>query len=129
MTLHTAGYAEYRLYIGSVNMATKEQFTKRELVDAVARLQKEWEAARGYTHTVRVSECDYVCGDYEESGWELSVINYPRRRHDLPLIEQFCVELQSRLMAEFRQHRITVMADIPGSRIAFMAESEDAATK
>lgn len=126
MEYKRADYAECRLYIGSVKGYNGPPFSEAQLIRVVQDFQRGWEELNGYTHVVRFSKCMFVCMSYIENGWELSVINYPRRPNKPFEIMKFVKELQEHLMIEFGQNRITVMYDVPGAEEAEMAERPDA---
>ena len=126
MNYKQADYAECRLYIGSVKGYNGPAFSEAQLIRVVQEFQRGWEELYGNTHVVRFSKCFFVCIDYVENGWELAVINYPRRPKEIGYIEKFVRELQEHLLIEFGQNRITVMYDVPGAEEAEMAERPDA---
>ena len=59
---------------------------------------------------VRVTSTEFVCGGkYQESGWEIAVINYPKLDLCIEEIEYFCEQLTEYLTDRLRQKRVTLM--------------------
>jgi len=97
---------EVKLYLGSVNEETKKSFTKEELIELIATFQD----GQTIPIPVCVSDTEFVSGsNYREKGWMVSVINYPRRKHDIEMLEEFMQNLAFVLLSAFKQDRITVV--------------------
>jgi hypothetical protein len=66
---------EVRAYVGTREQYDGPVFGKKRVLDAV----REFQLGPGNNVAlVRVTECDYVAGDYWEGGFELAVLDYPR---------------------------------------------------
>jgi len=95
---------QVNLFLGSINEETKEAFFKRDLYWEIGLFQdsqKEWTP-------VRVTPTTFVCGTkYIETGWEITVINYPRVSSGTKQIDDFIKGLAIHLLENFKQNRIT----------------------
>jgi hypothetical protein len=121
-------FAEIRLYIGSVRGYKGQPFSEAQLTRVIQEFQQDWKERHEWTCAVRMTKTSYVCLDYQENGWEVSVINYPRFPRPTAELEKFMKELREFLMIEFSQNRISMIEDYEASecRIITMAEKDDA---
>jgi hypothetical protein len=70
---------------------------------------------------VRITETCYLWADYLEEGWEIAIINYPRRSKDHSLIKDFACNLANFLLFKFKQNRISVV--MPDEIIMFESDN------
>lgn len=97
---------EVKVYIGSVNEQTRRSFNKQSLVEEIGRFQDE----NRPIIPVRICDTTFISGlDYNESGWEISAINYPKIKCDPETISSFMLKLAENLVEVFHQHRICVI--------------------
>jgi len=95
---------QVNLFLGSINEETKEPFFKRDLYWEIGLFQDSQE---GWV-PVRVTPTTFVCGTkYIETGWEITVINYPRASAGTKSIDNFIKGLATHLLEVFKQDRIT----------------------
>jgi hypothetical protein len=101
----------YEIYftIGSVRGYHGTPFTKDELLDAIGSFQAQHERKHGYACGVRVVPGTVIFQSYQESCWDVCVIQYPRFPVSKEMIRSFVEELALSLMEEFEQERITVV--------------------
>ena len=95
---------QVNLFLGSINEETKEPFFKRDLYWEIGKFQ---DSQKGWV-PVRVTATTFVCGThYIETGWEITVINYPRVSSGTKKIDDFIKGLAIHLLETFKQDRIT----------------------
>jgi hypothetical protein len=110
---------EVSLYIGSVRGYNGKSFHESDLADAIA----DFQTSKGEdAMCVRITPTRYVIRDYNERGWAVSCINYPRFPKEGKEIEKFMLELAEYLLNKFEQNRITVV----GKYTSIMLEREGA---
>ena len=111
---------EVRLYIGSVEGYNGNPFTEDDLVRAIGDFQK----SRGEDWTpVRVTPTRYVSRDYNERGWEVAAILYPRFPKSKIVIAEFMNQMAKFLLDTFKQNRITVMH--PSEAVLYSADNAE----
>lgn len=101
---------EVRIYIGSRKGYHGSVFDKRELVDFIQEIQAE---AGDQAGPVRVTETVFVFGKpdskYQEPGWEIVLIQYPRYPKPVAVLNRFALSLAESLLLHFDQNRISVV--------------------
>jgi hypothetical protein len=106
MKITEVPYYEVRLYIGSREGYHGEQFGQRDLMRAVRQFQE------GYSQdnlvSVRYSKCTYQVGNWDEEGWEIAAINYPRFPKSTNYLNEWFMNLAKFLCKNLHQNRITV---------------------
>ena len=92
---------EIKIYIGSHFGYTSESFSFDDLKKIIVEYQLE------NTCSVRITPTTYLVKDYQESGWEISVINYPRFPKTESAIYAFAHGLAATLLKTLKQNRIS----------------------
>jgi hypothetical protein len=100
-TIKKVATFEVRIYIGSHYGYTDEKFTFEELKSTIRDFQYE------NTCSVRIAPTTFFVKDYEEQGWEITAINYPRFPKPESEIYDFALGLASTLLEKFKQERIS----------------------
>lgn len=122
MNYHFKGnpYFEARIYIGSRVKYNGPAFTFEELRKAIG----EYQHSRGleWANPVRITQTHYVWDDYDEPGWEVAIIDYPRRTKAHSVLRCAAMELAGYLLDHFKQNRISVV--FPDEIV--MLEADDA---
>jgi hypothetical protein len=102
---------EVKIYIGSRRGYKGAPFDKGELTAYIWDVQDE--AGPEQANPVRVSETTYLWAGpgekYKEEGWEIAVIQYPRRPKPIQVINRFALNLAESLLKHFHQNRISVV--------------------
>jgi len=129
MNIKETPFGEAKLYIGSVRGYRGLPFSEAQLTRVVQDFQKSWDEKWDWTCAVRITKTSFVCMDYQENGWEIAAINYPRFPREPKQMKDFFTELREHLMIEFGQNRITVTLDFMNAgemRRHSMGEREEA---
>jgi len=106
MQIRSRSTYEVRIYLGSVNEETKKAFSKDDLIREVGLYQE----SQPQKIPLRITETVFVCEThYEETGWELAAINYPRIETGSKNIDDFMIKLASYLLDVFGQRRISIV--------------------
>jgi hypothetical protein len=98
---------EIRLYIGCREGYHGKEFTEDDLVEAVGNFQGEY---ADYA-PVRVTRTRYVDQHYNEGGWEIGIVNYPRKPRTKAQLQRFAADLAIFLLEALKQQRITMMSE------------------
>lgn len=101
-------YYEIRLYVGCREGYHGERFGKRELMKAIRDFQADPPPPLADKVSVRITKCTYQVGDWDEDGWEVAAIDYPRFPKGEPYLAAWFNGLAIHLLAALRQNRITV---------------------
>jgi hypothetical protein len=104
---HTEYTCELRLYIGSREGYHGREFNEEELIEAVGAFQSSY---TDFT-PVRVTKTRYVDRTYNEYGWELAIICFPRQPRTKAQLHRFITDLAAYLLEELKQNRVTVVTD------------------
>lgn len=105
---------EVKLYMGSVRSRPNETgdapltvIYKTDLIREIG----EFQDSRGGTIVpVRITDTTFVSGsDYEENGWEIAAISFPRTNHSHDQTLEFMVSLGHHLLDVFLQNRVCVL--------------------
>lgn len=108
MKIKNAPAYEAKLFMGSRERYDGTKiYTEDEIAAGVAEFQGTY-AANG-TPPVRVTPTRYVHCDYQEKGYELAVINYPRYDIPIRILENFMLELGKFLLNKFNQNKVSVV--------------------
>ena len=98
---------ECKLFIGSRRDGYDgEPFTKKEVIHEIKLCQDAYCISAG---CVRITETTYVYLNYEEDGFEISIMQYPRFPKTESMLWAFMHNLAEHLMVVFNQNRISVM--------------------
>tara|TARA_R110000824_G_scaffold6161_1_gene28281 strand:- start:8424 stop:8849 length:426 start_codon:yes stop_codon:yes gene_type:complete len=105
---------EVKLYMGSVRSRPDETgeapltvIYKEDLIKEIGKFQ---DSQAGTVVTVRITDTTFVSGlNYEENGWEVAAINFPRTNHSHSKILDFMMSLARHLLCVFLQNRICVL--------------------
>lgn len=97
---------EARIYIGSKVRYNGPSFSVVDLKSEISNFQKT-----NYiiSNTVRITATDFVFNGYEESGWEIAIINYPRNEKPEKIIRGFTFDLAVHLFKHFEQNRMSIV--------------------
>jgi len=106
--IKNAPHYEARLYIGSRENYDGPAFDVDRLHEVIKDFQNE-HLVDDVLIPVRVTATTYRAGDYSEDGWEVAVINYPRKPRDRIILESFMFELAQHLLDVLKQNRISVV--------------------
>ena len=99
-------YHEVRIYIGSREGYEGPLLTRDDLRNHIGKFQAE---SGENTNPVRLTETAYIFKDYEEYGWEIATIQYPRFPKPVQAINRFALDLAESLLNRFKQNRISVI--------------------
>jgi len=106
MKMKVRKFYETRLYIGCHDNKLGRRFYENDLIITIKESQEVYKTMI----PVRVAETKYVSGQYyQEEGWEISIINYPRIEITSSDINDFAAFLASRLLKRFNQNRICIV--------------------
>jgi hypothetical protein len=111
-------FHEVHIYIGSKEYYNGPEFTEDQLIGFIGEKQKEMD----FANPVRVNPTIYVWQDYRERGWQISIIDYPRRHKPHKCIDSFALGLAKSLLFYFKQNRISIV--FPDEIV--MLEADDA---
>ena len=97
---------EAKLYLGQINSVTKEAFTEAELENFIGKIQEK----SSIVIPVRLTKTKFVSEtNYQESGWEVAAIQFPKVDCTDEQIYDFIMELGKELLIYFGQTRICVI--------------------
>jgi hypothetical protein len=99
--------SEVKLYIGCREGYYGKEFTEDELVEAIGSFQSRYDESA----PTRVTKTRYVDQTYSESGWEIGVVNYPRKPRTKAQLHRFATDLAVYLLETLKQQRITFMTE------------------
>ena len=124
MSYHIKKNANYeaRIYLGSCLGYNGPQFSFEELRAVIGEFQK---SGIDTCNPVRITPTTYVWADYQEAGWEIAVINYPRYPKSHIVLHDFAYNLAALLLEKFQQQRISIV--LPDEIV--MLEADDAEAK
>lgn len=105
MRIITETRNEIKIFIGSREGYRGRVFSLQELKSEIAQLQD----SQKITSVVRITKCEYLFKDYNESGFEISMINYPRFPKSKSDLMKDAMCLASHLMTVFKQNRVSLM--------------------
>jgi hypothetical protein len=115
-------YFEARIYIGSRVKYNGPQFTFLELKESIGLFQ----ANNGQdSNPVRITPTTFVWEKYEEDGWEIAIIDYPRVSKPHEKLREFSYNMAVHLLERFEQNRISIV--FPDEIV--MLEADDAEEK
>lgn len=98
-------FYECKIYMGSVNYSTKDVYSQDEIELYCGQIQEEYE----YVIPLRITETTYISElTYQEKGWEIAAIDYPKLRFTRKQIRNFMRHLAESLLDKFGQHIICV---------------------
>jgi hypothetical protein len=98
---------EMRLYVGSREGYHGTEFTEDKLVESIGTFQTQ----HNEFTPVRVTKTRYVDRDYNEPGWELGVVCYPRHPRTKAQLQRFMTDLAVWLLEDMKQNRITLVTN------------------
>lgn len=94
------------IYIGSKEGYTGPSFDYSDLRKEIGIFQMN---NPEIACTVRVVAASYIFAEYEESGWEISIINYPRFPKSEEVLIDFTHGLAQHLLDRFKQNRMSIV--------------------
>jgi hypothetical protein len=106
--MSSRSFYEARLFMGSVDYVSRESFSQKSVEVFCGKVQEEYEIVipLRITPTTFISETDY-----QEPGWEIAAINYPKFNFSRKDIKDFIIHLAQSLLSEFNQRTICVVDD------------------
>jgi len=116
-------FYEARIYLGSRRKYNGPAFSYAELRAFIGAHQSEQGLSKA--NPVRITPTAYVWADYDEPGWEIAVINYPRQPKAHCELASFALDLATALLNNFEQNRISIV--FPEEIV--MLEADDAEDK
>lgn len=125
MRLVTFKHHENTIWIGSQLGYDGWNFDEDRLAKSIGEFQKLWEGENEWTCSVRISPTRYVCKDFSERGWEISVIRYPRFPKEPVEINKFTSGLAAYLLDYFEQNRISYVIDGQDKSINLLESNKD----
>ena len=97
---------EAKLYLGQINNVTKKEFTEADLENFIGKIQEK----SNIIIPVRLTKTNFVSGtNYQELGWEVAAVQFPRVNCTDEQIYDFIMELGKELLTYFGQKRICVI--------------------
>ena len=111
------------IFIGSCEGYDGPCFTEYRVLEAIAEYQRL--APEGERGCVRISECTYKFAAYEEAGWVISVLNYPRLPLSAANLERFARRLAEHLLVTLKQNRVSV--EMPTETLLFESDGAEQA--
>jgi len=109
-----------RLYIGSRERRDGPHISAEQIKQAIQQYQ--FSLGLEKATPVRLTPTTYLWQEYEEDGWEIGMINYPRRPLGPLTIHAFAMDLAAYLLTVFNQNRISI--EFPDETC--MLEADDA---
>ena len=104
-------FYECKIYMGSINEKNK----KKIRLSRISKFIKNFQDCYEVMIPIRITKTSYLSGSqYEEKGYELGVINYPRIKNiknEQAEIKDFMILLAEALIVEFNQRRLSVVDD------------------
>ncbi len=101
---------ECTIFMGSIrNGSEGTHFTEGQVIDEIKLFQSQ---NLDRKVVVRVTRTKFVFMHYEEEGWEISAIQYPRFHIPELTIKSFMVDLAKYLKDHFDQRSISIMDSI-----------------
>ena len=104
-------FYECKIYMGSVDEKNK----KRIRLSRISKFIKNFQDCYEVMIPLRITKTSYLSGSqYEEKGYELGVINYPKIKNiknEQAEIKDFMILLAEALIVEFNQRRLSVVDD------------------
>lgn len=99
-------YYECKIYLGSVCYITKEVFTQEQVQRYCGEVQDFYD----YIIPIRITPTTFVSGlGYDEKGWEISAIDYPKLQYNKRQIRGWMRTLAEKLLMRFSQHTICIV--------------------
>jgi hypothetical protein len=108
MNIKNAPSYEAKLFMGSRERYDGDKiYSEDEVAAAVAEFQETF--ADNGIPPVRITQTRFVHLKYQERGYELAVINYPRYDIPIRILENFMIELGKFLLVKFNQNKVSVI--------------------
>lgn len=108
MKIKNAPAYEAKLFMGSRERYDGNKVsTEEEVAAAVSEFQATY--AENGVPPVRITPTRFIHLKYQERGYELAVINYPRYDIPIRILENFMLELGKFLLARFNQNKVSVV--------------------
>jgi hypothetical protein len=98
---------EVKLYLGSREGYHGKEYTEDELVESIGAFQSE----HSEFTPVRITKTRFVDRNYNETGWELAAICYPRQPRTKAQLLRFMSDLAGHLLEDLKQSRISMMTE------------------
>ena len=99
-------YYECKIYLGSVSFAKDKTFTQEQVEMFCGEVQKHYD----YTIPVRITPTTFVSGTtYQEKGWEIAAIDYPRLPYNHRQIRGWMRHLAEAMILKFKQRTICLV--------------------
>lgn len=97
--------------MGCVKSRLLKPIYKREIrEDEVRQTIGEQQESYHIVIPLRITKTRFVAGSvYQENGWEIAAINYPRTNATVQEIDDFMLILAKVLLNKFYQHRVSIV--------------------
>ena len=104
-------YYESKIYMGCVKSRLLKPIYKREIREnEVRQVIGEQQESYHIVIPLRITKTRFVAGSvYQENGWEIAAINYPRTNTTVQEIDDFMLILAKVLLNKFYQHRVSIV--------------------
>ena len=97
---------ECKLYLVSVDYITHQSYSQEEVELFCGKIQEGYKVVV----PIRITPTTFVSEtNYQEKGWEIGVIDYPRLNLSRKQIREFMIHLGKHLIQEFHQRTICVI--------------------
>ena len=97
---------ECKLYLGSVDYITHQSYSQEEVELFCGKIQEGYKVVV----PIRITPTTFVSEtDYQEKGWEIGAIDYPKLNLSRKQIREFIIHLGKHLILEFHQRTICVI--------------------
>jgi hypothetical protein len=117
---------EFKIFIGGKEGYRGSPIPKTVLLETIKKYQKQFEKDNDYVVSLRVNDTVFIVKDYEEKGWEISAINYPRFPKTRTETGKFIDGLAEHLLKRFKQNRISWTCGSPVWGATHLLEADDA---
>lgn len=100
-------YFEARIYIGNRIKYDGPKFSFAQLRESIGHFQES--TGRDLSNPVRITPTTFVWEEYDEEGWEIAIINYPRASKPHDVLRDFTYNLAIHLLEKFEQNRMSIV--------------------
>lgn len=96
---------EVKVCIGSREGYDGQFFGQQTITKAIQDYQK----STGKIISIRFSPCQYLTGEWQEEGWEITCISDPLNQQTTQQLEKWALGLAKYLLTDLKQERIQVI--------------------
>tara|TARA_R110000824_G_scaffold256033_2_gene444957 strand:+ start:64 stop:435 length:372 start_codon:yes stop_codon:yes gene_type:complete len=106
--MKSGDFYEAKLYMGSVDYSSRELVSQHQVELFCGKVHEECDIVI----PVRITPTTFISEtNYQEGGWEIAAINYPKFDFSRKQVKEFIMHLADRLLTEFNQRTICVVDD------------------